>query len=140
MLAHESKFKMYRSCKQSGAGLVAAIALIVIVAVVALAVTRTVRLGAGSVSLDILNQRALQTAASGAELGLNRVFAPAGAGACVDHNWDLSLLAGLPSCQATVTCDSEVVRGKVYYSIASRGTCTADTLQAERVVQVRATP
>ena len=129
-----------RPRSQQGGGLVAAIALITIVALVALGVTRTVQLGAGSLSLDVLSQRALLAASSGAQLGLNRVFAPAGVASCNNRNWDFSTLTGLPSCQAVVSCTSETVRGKVFYTIASTATCAAATLQAERSVLVRATP
>lgn len=126
--------------RQEGAGLVAAIALITIVAFVSLAVTRTVEFGAGSVSLDILSQRAALSASNGAQLGLNRVFAPAGTASCIGRSWDFSTLAGLPSCQANVTCSSTTVRGDVFYTVTSVATCSADTLQAERSVLVRATP
>ena len=125
---------------QHGAGLVAAIALITIVAMVALAVTRTVQLGAGSVSLDILSQRAALAASSGANLTLNKIFAPAGVGSCANDNWDLSVVNGLPNCVASVTCSSDVVRGRPYYTVDSRAVCTADVLQAERSVRIRATP
>ncbi len=124
----------------SGAGLIAAIALLIIVALLALAITRTVQLGAGSVGLDILSQRALLTATSGAQLSLNRVFAPAGAGSCAGQSWDLSDLNGLPACQAAVTCTSVIVRGRVFYEVRSTGTCAAGPEQASRKVLVRATP
>ena len=126
--------------RERGSGLIAAIALLVIVALLALAITRTVTLGAGSVGIDILSQRALLSASSGAQLGLNRVFAPVGTGACSGQVWDLSGLNGLPSCQATVTCNSVVVRGRRFYEVRSTGACSAGPDQAERVVLVRATP
>lgn len=125
---------------QRGAGLIAAIALLVIVALLALAITRTVQLGAGSVGLDILSQRALLSASSGAQLGLNRVFAPAGAGSCGAVAWDFSGLNGLPNCVAAVTCSSVTVRGRLFYELRSTGTCGAGADQAERQVLVRATP
>ncbi len=128
------------SANVRGSGLIAAIALLVIVALLALAITRTVTLGAGSVGIDILSQRALLSASSGAQLGLNRVFAPSGAGACAGQVWDFSALNGLPACQATVTCDSVIVRGRQFYQVRSTGSCSAGAEQAERVVLVRATP
>ena len=118
----------------------AALALIMVVALLALGITRIVQLGAGSVSLDVLSQRALLAASSGAQLGLNRVFAPLTAPSCNNRNWDVSNLAGLPACQASVTCSSDVVRGRTYYTLVSSGSCSADTLQAERLIRVRATP
>ena len=103
----------YRFARQQGAGLVAAIALITVVAFVSLAVTRTVQLGAGSVSIDVLSQRAALAANNGVQFGLNRVFAPAGPASCINRSWDFSALAGLPSCQADVSCSSTTVRGDV---------------------------
>lgn len=126
--------------RQRGSGLVAAIALIIVVALMALGIARTVQLGAGSVSLDILSQRALLAANSGAQLGLNRIFAPAGAATCINRTWDVSGLAGLPACQVTVSCSSDLVRGKTYYTVTSTGSCTAASLQSQRSVLVRATP
>ena len=129
---------MFHNVRQSGAGLVAAIALIVVVALLSLAVTTTVRLGATSVSLDVLNQRALQAANSGAQLGLNRVYAPSGVGSCANRSLDFSALPGLPGCQANVTCTAQTVAGKTYYTLVSSGSCSADTAQAQRQVRVRA--
>jgi MSHA biogenesis protein MshP len=126
--------------KMNGTGLVAAIALIIVVALMAMGIARTVQLGAGSVSLDILSQRALLAATTGAQIGLNRVFAPVGAASCVNRNLDVSSLGGLPACQAAVSCSSDLVRGKNYYTVTSTGLCTADSLQAERSVVVLATP
>ncbi len=133
---------MFPELKRSarGAGLIAAISLLIIVALLALAITRTVQLGAGSVGLDILSQRALLTASSGAQLSLNRVFAPAGVGSCAALTWDLSDLNGLPSCQAAVSCTSVTVRGRIFYELRSTGTCAAGAEQASREVLVRATP
>ena len=128
---------MCHRSRQNGAGLVAAIALIVVVALLSLAVTVTVRLGATSVSLDVLNQRALQAANSGVQIGLNRVYAPSGAGSCTNRNVDFSALPGLPACQASVTCASQTVAGKTYYTLVSTGSCSADTTQAQRRVRVR---
>ena len=133
---------MFRSQphKSTGAGLVAAIALITIVAALTVAITRSVQLGAGSVAIETLNQRALLSASNGAQLGLNRIFAPQGAGACVDQVFSFANTPGLPACQANVTCASENVRGRVYYTVNSTGSCTAGSLVAEREVLVQATP
>ncbi|XOV84062.1 MAG: hypothetical protein ACFHXK_02880 [bacterium] len=124
----------------AGAGLVAAIALITIVAVLTVAITRSVALGAGSTALETLNQRAMLAAGNGAQLGLNRVFAPTGVGGCAGQTFDFSSLAGLPACQAEVSCSSETVRGRIYYTLNSVGSCSAGSQVAQREVLVQATP
>ena len=126
--------------KVAGAGLVAAIALITIVAALTVAITRSVQLGAGSTAIETLNQRAVLSASNGAQLGLNRIFAPQGTGVCLDQLFDFTNTPGLPACQANVTCDSETVRGRIYYTVNSIGSCTAGSLVAEREVLVQATP
>lgn len=133
---------MFRSHphKSAGAGLVAAIALITIVAALTVAITRSVQLGAGSAAIETLNQRAALSASNGAQLGLNRIFAPEGAGTCVDRLFDFTNTPGLPACQANVTCDSETLRGRIYYTVNSVGSCAAGSLVAQREVLVQATP
>lgn len=118
----------------------AAIALITIVAALTVAITRSVSMGAASTSLDVLSQRAMLAASNGAQLNLNRIFAPQGVGLCGAQTLDFSGLPGLPSCQASVTCDSETVRGRVYYTVNSVASCSAGSLQAQRSVLVHATP
>lgn len=124
--------------RQCGAGLVAAISLIVVVALMALAITRTVTSGAQNAGLEVLSERALLAANSGAQLGLNRLFAPAGAGSCVNVTFDWSSLASLPNCDAQVTCATSTVRGRNHYTLQSTGRCAAGDLQSERQVLVRA--
>jgi MSHA biogenesis protein MshP len=124
--------------KIEGAGLIAAIALIVVVAVLVLAITRTVQFGAENLGIDVLDQRALLAAQSGAQLGLNRIFAPQGVGSCANMNFDLSGLPGLNICTTQVACTSVVVRSEPYYTIESTGTCATGDLQATRSVRVRA--
>ncbi len=118
-------------------GLMAAIFLIMVVTVLSVAVVRSVRSGAGAFAQDILFQRAFLAAESGAQLGLNRVFAPAGSGTCVDQTFALDAL-DLPDCDADVRCRSETVEGRVTYTVESRGRCSAGTALAERHVLVRA--
>ncbi len=127
------------ACRQRGIGLVAAIFLIVVVAALVTAIVRTVRTSADAFSLDVVSQRAFLAAESGAQLGLNRVFAPSGTPACGNWTWQLDAV-GLASCRAEVACRSEVVDGTPYYTLESDGRCDVAGVVAERRVLVRATP
>ena len=124
--------------KNQGAGLIAAIALIVVVAVLVLAITRTVQFGAENLGIDVLNQRAALAAQSGAQLGLNRVIAPQGSGSCANMTFDLTGLPGLNICTTQVACTSVIVRSQPYYTIESTGICATGDLQTTRSVRVRA--
>lgn len=125
--------------KAAGMGLVSAIFLILVVAVLVVAILSMVRTSGDAFAQDVVAQRAFLAAQSGAELGLNRVFAPAGSGACNNWNWDLTE-AGLTSCQAVVRCSSEVVAAVSYYTLESAGRCDLGGVVAERHLLVRAQP
>lgn len=125
--------------RQRGLGLVAAIFLIVVVAALVAALTRMVRTSGEVFALDVVSHRAFLAAESGAQLGLNRVFAPSGAGSCGAWNWDLDAL-GLAGCVADVRCRSEVVGGTPHYTVESDGRCRSADVVAERRVLVRAVP
>jgi MSHA biogenesis protein MshP len=122
---------------QAGLGLVSAIFLIVVVAALVVAITGMVRSSAEVFAQEVVSYRAFLAAESGAQLGLNRLFAPAGAGACGNWNWDLSDF-GLPSCEASVACRAETVAGTNYYTLESDGRCDVGNFIAERGILVRA--
>jgi len=128
-----------RRHRQSGLGLVAAIFLIVVTAALVVAVVRMVRTSGEAFSRDLMSHRAFLAAESGAELGLNRVFAPAGTPACTTWSWNL-VAVGLDACQADVECRNEVVGGVPHYTLESRGRCDAGDLTTERRILVRAVP
>ena len=127
------------SFRQRGLGLVSAIFLIVVVSVLVLAIVRSVRTSAEAFALDVVSQRAFLAAESGAQLGLNRLFAPSGAGTCTDRVWLLDDV-GMPYCRATVACRTETVLGNSYYTLASDGRCDVGGVIAERRVLLRAKP
>lgn len=122
----------------AGAGLIAAIALIVLVAVLVLAIARSVEFGAQSQSIEMLSERASLAAQSGAQLALNRAFAPQGVGVCANTSFDVSGLPGLNICASQVSCTTTVVRSQPYYTIESTGTCATGDMQATRTVRVQA--
>lgn len=125
--------------RQRGIGLVAAIFLIVVVAGLVAAIARTVRTSGEAFARDVVSHRAFLAAESGAELALNRVFAPAGAGTCGNWSWDLSVV-GMPSCRAEVRCASQVVDGSPHYTVESDGRCDTGGVAAQHRVLVRAVP
>ena len=124
---------------QRGLGLVSAIFLVVVVAVLVVAIARMVRSSGEVFAQDVVSHRAFLAAETGAQLGLNRLFAPAGAGACNVWNWDLTDV-GLPFCAASVDCRVEVVDGASYFTLESDGRCDLGDYVAERSVLVRAQP
>jgi MSHA biogenesis protein MshP len=117
----------------------AAIFLIVVVAGLVVTITRMVRTGSDAFAQEVVSQRAFLAAESGAQLGLNRVLAPSGTGACSTWNWTLDN-AGLVACSAAVTCRDEIVGGTAHYTIESAGRCDVGGVIAERAVLVRAVP
>lgn len=125
--------------RQRGIGLIAAIFLIVVVAGLAVAIARMVRTSSDAFAQDLTSHRAYLAAESGAELGLNRVFAPAGASTCGTWNWSFDAV-GLRGCQARVSCQADLVDGVPHYTLESAGRCAAGALVAERHLQVRAAP
>lgn len=125
--------------RSRGMGLVSAIFLILVVAVLVVAITRMVRFSGEAFAQEVMSNRAFLAAESGVQLGLNRLFAPEGTGACSNWTWDLTS-AGLNYCQATVACRSEAVGTTNYYTLESSGRCAVGGSVAERQVLVRAQP
>ncbi len=124
--------------RERGIGLIAAIFLIVVVASLAVGVASLVRTGAAAYVQEILAYKAFLAAESGAQLSLNRVFAPQGTPSCGNRVYPFAI-TGLEGCQATVTCNAIAVNGESYFDLESRGHCTTGTEIAERRIAVRAT-
>jgi hypothetical protein len=121
-----------------GIGLVGAISLIVITALLAVAINRTVLFGSDATVVDVLNHKSLLAANAGAQLALNRIFAPEGVGSCVNANLTLAQIPGFEFCTAVTTCATDTARGRTYFTIESTGSCTAASLTTSRGVLVRA--
>lgn len=122
--------------QSTGMGLVSAIALITLAAVLSIAIMRTVRTVSDSSVQAIVSFRAFLAAESGAHLGANRLIAPAGSGSCTSRTFVLADL-GLPSCSALVDCRSEVVAGETLYTLQSTATCNPPGFKATHSVVVR---
>ena len=122
--------------KMSGLGLLSAIALITLTAVLSIAIMRTVRTASDSSIQAIVSFRAFLAAESGAQLGANRLYAPAGSGSCTSRSFSFEDL-GLPSCTASVECRSEAVAGEPLYTLQSTATCNPEGFTATHSVVVR---
>ena len=125
--------------RQSGMGLVSAIFLIVVVGMLVVAITGMVRTSSDEFAQNVVDHRAFLAAESGAQLGLNRVFAPSGSGACTTWSFDLRS-AGLTACEAAVQCRSELVDSLPHYTLESDGRCDVGGYIAQRRILVQARP
>ena len=74
-----------------------------VTALLTAAITRSVRTSSDAFALEIVAERALLAAESGAELALNRAFV---SNSCSASTWDLDAF-GLASCNVSTTCRSE---------------------------------
>ena len=123
--------------RQAGMGIIGAIFLITVVAVLAVAITRTVRTSGEAFALEVMSSRAFLAAESGAQLAVREIYPASGAGVCADAARPLDQI-GLRQCTANTQCRVQVTNGVSYYTVESAGRCTdgADVI-AERVVLVR---
>ena len=123
--------------RQAGFGLIAAIALIVLIAVIATAMARLVQESSATDVASLVRVRTLAAAESGLELALNRAYAPDGTATCANRSFTFSV-SGLRGCSAVTTCASTTVSAQVYYDLASRGACTDGAVSSSRKVVARA--
>jgi len=124
---------------ERGIGLAAAVFLVLVVALLVVAIVRSVQTSGEAFARDVLSHRAFLAAESGVQLALNRLFPPLGSGACADRSYDLAGV-GLPGCRALVACRSESVAAGTTYTLESAGRCDVGAMAAERTILVRAAP
>lgn len=124
---------------QRGSMLVIAIVLIVVIGLLAVALTRLLGSSSESVSYELLGARALAAANSGMERQLYLLLRPATgsvAGSCAvtdTLNWSE---AGLSHCQARLSCQQQALpEGKQLYRLSSIGRCDNGTLAVSRTVE-----
>jgi len=125
--------------RQSGIGLAGAVFLVLVVALLVVAIVRSVQTSAAAFARDVVSHRAFLAAESGVQLSLNRLFPPLGGGACAERSYDLAGI-GLPGCRALVACRSESVASGTTYTLESDGRCDVGGVVAERSILVRAAP
>ncbi len=111
-----------------GLGLVSAIFLITVIALLALAITRSVRTSAESTGQELVASRAYWAAESGAQLLALQSLA----GTCSARNFNFNVI-DQPGCTADVSCNFEP--GGVVV-VTSRGRCgDGGQIVAERVIR-----
>lgn len=124
---------------QQGLGLVGAVFVIVVVALLAVAMAKMLEADKLSQSYEVLGLKAFLAAESGAQLGVNRLLAPESAGACVNLNQSFTATS-LRFCRAEISCGLMNSGGETFYTITSRGFCSAGDLLASRALEVRVKP
>ncbi|MBV1879274.1 MAG: hypothetical protein KUG79_16650 [Pseudomonadales bacterium] len=127
---------LQNAIRQNGLGLVGAVFVIVVVSVLAVAMSRMVDIDQQTQSYEILSLKAFLAAESGAQLAVNRLLPPAGAGSCADLNFNFVNQA-LRFCEANVICTPVVVAADTFYTLTSTSECTAGSFVTRRTVQVR---
>ena len=137
---------------QRGLGLPATLFVLVILGLLAVAITELEQSAAEGVSMSMLSTRAFYAAESGAQSGLARLFdfdtgdpnTVVNPTACIA---DFSLtytVAGLSGCTAAVTCSLQRAdmdadgSAEYFFTIDSTGTCDFGDTSAMRSVEVRA--
>ena len=124
--------------RMSGFSLPAAMFILVVLALLAAAVYRTVAISNSSVALEMLSARAFLAAESGAQAAMMQVFPTSGAPAsCGTPSWNLTG-NGFHDCTVLVRCNTTTADGVTVYAISSVGRCRAGDLQASRTLEVLA--
>lgn len=129
--------------KQKGFGLPFAIFVIVILAMIAAAITQLETDSSESVVFDVQSTRAFLAANSGVQIGMNRLYPPGlTANDCTHAYFNATPSisfnsAGLENCTASVTCVADSVGGDDFFSLISLGKCGANLDLAMRIVEVR---
>lgn len=121
---------------QSGLGLVGAIFVIVVVAILSTAMSQMLVTDSETQSYEILSLKAFLAAESGAQFGVNRVLPPNGVGSCAARTFTFTDTP-LRFCQAIVSCSPLTVSGDSYYTLTSTGQCQAGSYTTQRQIQVR---
>ena len=133
--------------RQRGYLMPVAIAIIVLLGLLAVTLSRTTQLGAVSSTQEGVALQALYAAESGAQLGMNQLFyspasMPTRASAtarCVAMNVNVNFdVPGLRNCAASVTCAPAQPAGANYYQLSSVGNCGSGAIAAQRQVRVSA--
>lgn len=125
--------------QQRGLGLVGAVFVIVVVGLLSVAMAKMLGADKLTQSYEILGLKAFLAAESGAQLGVNRLLAPDGAGSCVTATTSLEATS-LRFCTADISCTLTTSDGENVYTINALGSCRAGDLIASRTVEVRVKP
>jgi MSHA biogenesis protein MshP len=131
---------MFYKGKQRGFSLAIAIFIIVIMALLGAAMVSIMQSSQQSLSTAVLSTRAFFTAQSGAQQALASLFPlDSGSPNCPATYPTMTYTAsGLAGCSAVVTCRSDIIGSKTYYTLHSTGSCGISGSNAVREIEVRA--
>ena len=130
-----------RQSKQQGLGLISAIFVIVILAMLVVAMSG-IRVSSQQYrAQEILAERALAAAQSGVELHLSMLLHPENAQTCISDSTPVALTVdGLKDCSYQATCASVTINSVDYYTINSIGRCGSGVDSATREVKILVAP
>jgi MSHA biogenesis protein MshP len=122
----EQMTSVNRINKQQGSSLVVAIFILVVFAILALGITKTISSSTEQNVNEILGTRAMLAAETGNEIVLQQIFPLNGAAAnCLASQQFYFAASGLESCNVQMSCQSTTVGGVNYYQVQSTGVCKA---------------
>ncbi|MGB0732293.1 MAG: hypothetical protein ACPGPF_00960 [Pontibacterium sp.] len=132
--------------RQRGLGLVSAIFIITIGAMLAVAMSQFMQLGQLSTIRVFQSTRAMQAAESGVQLELNRLTHPQNLGGCATNasssaTYNFGSTPGIAGCNAAVSCTVTTIDSVDYVTFTSVGRCgdSGDVFgQASRRIELRA--
>ncbi|EPJ43026.1 MAG: hypothetical protein OFPI_44900 [Osedax symbiont Rs2] len=121
--------------KQRGLGLISAIFVITVMALLASGVASLVANSANIHSWQMLSMRAQSAAASGLEIKLAALGDQPNCGTdSIQYSYNTP---GLYQCSAAVSCSSVKHQNKIYITLDSRGSCGTGLETAEKTLQKR---
>ncbi len=137
------RFSRFNTRKaQAGLGLVSAIFVITVGALLAAAMASMMRVGQTATVQSFQATRAMQAAESGIQMEMVRLIQSSVGSACQSSNsYDFNTVAGLVGCNAATECSVSVVGTERYATIVSTGRCggnSASLDSASRRLRVRA--
>ncbi len=134
--------------KQSGYLMPLAAFILVVMGLMAVAVSRNAAQTGVASTQEAITLQAFYAAESGAQLGMNRLFYNTGTAltqAMVDNacdnlniNLNLSAAANLGNCAHTVTCARSAMDITHFYTVTSVGQCGTGEIVSTRTVEVSA--
>ncbi len=122
--------------RQRGLGLIAAIFVITIMAVITVGLSSLVVTSKASYGYEILSARALLLAESGAQMASSHLRLPAEDGDCDSLPQQLPP-AELRACTLVVSCPRVTLNGTDYFTVSSTATCGSGIDQAIRYRTMR---
>lgn len=113
--------------KQQGSALVMTVFIIVVMALLATAITRNISASSDQNIYEVLGTRALFAAETGNELALATLFPVDGSASVCQavsfRYFDLATQVGLQNCVVSTSCQTQVIENSDYTVIVSTGVC-----------------